>query len=77
MRDAQTCVSTLRDAHAIQLKIVELSIYWAANLTLITTEPNPYQYVEKDPETVIPVLKGLIHFWPWSCRLGIHTVRIK
>mmetsp|Transcript_16603 Transcript_16603/g.24579 ORF Transcript_16603/g.24579 Transcript_16603/m.24579 type:complete len:438 (-) Transcript_16603:207-1520(-) len=25
------------------------------------------QYVEKDPHTVIPILKGLIRFWPWSC----------
>ncbi|CAB1117570.1 unnamed protein product [Ectocarpus sp. CCAP 1310/34] len=25
------------------------------------------QYVEKDPETVMPVLRGLIRFWPWSC----------
>lgn len=25
------------------------------------------QYVEKDPDTVMPVLRGLIRFWPWSC----------
>lgn len=25
------------------------------------------QYVEKDPDTVVPVLKGLIRYWPWSC----------
>ncbi|KAG5186544.1 protein phosphatase 2A regulatory B subunit [Tribonema minus] len=25
------------------------------------------QYVEKDPDTVVPVLRGLIRFWPWSC----------
>lgn len=25
------------------------------------------QYVEKDVETSITVLNGLMHFWPWSC----------
>jgi serine/threonine-protein phosphatase 2A regulatory subunit B' len=25
------------------------------------------QYVEKDPDTVVPVLRGLIRYWPWSC----------
>ena len=25
------------------------------------------QYVEKDPETIIPILHGLTRFWPWSC----------
>jgi serine/threonine-protein phosphatase 2A regulatory subunit B' len=25
------------------------------------------QYVEKDPETVIIIVNGLIKFWPWSC----------
>eukprot|EP00904_Undaria_pinnatifida_P003104 jgi/Undpi1/12795/HiC_scaffold_7.g02462.m1 len=25
------------------------------------------QYVEKDLDTVMPVLRGLIRFWPWSC----------
>lgn len=24
------------------------------------------QYVEKDPDTVIPVVNGLVRFWPWS-----------
>lgn len=24
------------------------------------------QYVEKDPNTVIPVVNGLVRFWPWS-----------
>jgi len=25
------------------------------------------QYVEKDPDTSIPILNGLIKYWPWSC----------
>jgi len=25
------------------------------------------QYVEKDADTGVPVLQGLIRFWPWSC----------
>lgn len=25
------------------------------------------QYAEKDQETVVPVLRGLIRYWPWSC----------
>lgn len=25
------------------------------------------QYVEKDPDTAIPVIQGIIKFWPWSC----------
>ena len=25
------------------------------------------QYVEKDPDTAIIVLNGLIRYWPWSC----------
>lgn len=25
------------------------------------------QYVEKDPDTIIPILHGLSRFWPWSC----------
>jgi serine/threonine-protein phosphatase 2A regulatory subunit B' len=25
------------------------------------------QYVEKDPDTAITVLNGLVKFWPWSC----------
>jgi serine/threonine-protein phosphatase 2A regulatory subunit B' len=25
------------------------------------------QYVEKDPETSIPIIQGIIKFWPWSC----------
>ena len=25
------------------------------------------QYVEKDPDTIIPILNGLSRFWPWSC----------
>lgn len=24
------------------------------------------QYVEKDPETIVTILKGLIRFWPWN-----------
>lgn len=25
------------------------------------------QYVEKDPDTSVPIIHGLIKFWPWSC----------
>jgi serine/threonine-protein phosphatase 2A regulatory subunit B' len=25
------------------------------------------QYVEKDPDTIVPVLHGLVRFWPWTC----------
>lgn len=25
------------------------------------------QYVEKDPDTAITVLQGLIKYWPWAC----------
>ncbi|GMF64787.1 unnamed protein product [Phytophthora lilii] len=25
------------------------------------------QYVEKDPETAVPIIQGIIKFWPWSC----------
>jgi len=25
------------------------------------------QYVEKDPDTAITIVKGLIKFWPWAC----------
>lgn len=25
------------------------------------------QYVEKDPDTAVTVLQGLVRFWPWSC----------
>lgn len=25
------------------------------------------QYVEKDPETAITILQGLVKYWPWSC----------
>ena len=24
------------------------------------------QYVEKDPDTVLPIIKGLIRYWPWN-----------
>jgi serine/threonine-protein phosphatase 2A regulatory subunit B' len=24
------------------------------------------QYVEKDPDTIVPIVKGLTRFWPWS-----------
>ena len=24
------------------------------------------QYVEKDPDTIVPIVRGLIRFWPWS-----------
>lgn len=24
------------------------------------------QYVEKDPETIIPIVNGLVRFWPWT-----------
>lgn len=24
------------------------------------------QYVEKDPETIVPVINGLVRFWPWT-----------
>ncbi|KAG9408209.1 Serine/threonine-protein phosphatase 2A 56 kDa regulatory subunit delta isoform [Aphanomyces cochlioides] len=25
------------------------------------------QYVEKDPETAIPIISGIVRFWPWAC----------
>jgi serine/threonine-protein phosphatase 2A regulatory subunit B' len=25
------------------------------------------QYVEKDPDTAVPIIQGIIKFWPWSC----------
>ncbi|TYZ63710.1 hypothetical protein PybrP1_004045 [[Pythium] brassicae (nom. inval.)] len=25
------------------------------------------QYVEKDPETAVPIIQGILRFWPWSC----------
>lgn len=25
------------------------------------------QYVEKDPETSIPVVRGIVRYWPWAC----------
>lgn len=25
------------------------------------------QYVEKDPDTAVPILQGLINYWPWVC----------
>jgi len=25
------------------------------------------QYIEKDPDTAVAVLQGLLRFWPWSC----------
>ena len=25
------------------------------------------QYVEKDPDTMVPVIHGLVRFWPWTC----------
>lgn len=25
------------------------------------------QYVEKDPDTAVVILRGVIRFWPWSC----------
>lgn len=25
------------------------------------------QYVEKDPETSVPVIRGIVRFWPWAC----------
>lgn len=24
------------------------------------------QYVEKDPETIVPIITGLVRFWPWT-----------
>jgi len=24
------------------------------------------QYVEKDPETIVPIVNGLVRFWPWT-----------
>ena len=24
------------------------------------------QYVEKDPDTLVPILQGLVRFWPWA-----------
>lgn len=24
------------------------------------------QYVEKDPETIVPIVQGLVRFWPWT-----------
>ena len=24
------------------------------------------QYVEKDPDTIVPIMRGLVRFWPWS-----------
>ena len=24
------------------------------------------QYVEKDPETIVPIVQGLVHYWPWT-----------
>lgn len=24
------------------------------------------QYVEKDPETIVPIINGLVRFWPWT-----------
>jgi serine/threonine-protein phosphatase 2A regulatory subunit B' len=23
------------------------------------------QYVEKDPETIVPIINGLVRYWPW------------
>jgi len=25
------------------------------------------QYVEKDPDTMVPVIHGLVRYWPWTC----------
>lgn len=25
------------------------------------------QYVEKDPDTLVQVIRGLVKFWPWTC----------
>lgn len=25
------------------------------------------QYVEKDPETAVPIIQGILRYWPWSC----------
>ncbi|RHY02446.1 hypothetical protein DYB37_004890 [Aphanomyces astaci] len=25
------------------------------------------QYVEKDPDTAIPIISGIVKFWPWAC----------
>jgi len=25
------------------------------------------QYVEKDPDTLVPVIHGLVRYWPWTC----------
>ena len=25
------------------------------------------QYVEKDPDTLIPIVQGMSRFWPWTC----------
>ena len=24
------------------------------------------QYVEKDPETIVPIISGLVRYWPWT-----------
>lgn len=24
------------------------------------------QYVEKDPETIVPIVQGLVRYWPWT-----------
>lgn len=25
------------------------------------------QFVEKDPDTIVPIVQGLARFWPWNC----------
>ena len=31
------------------------------------------QYVEKDPETIVPIINGLVRYWPWSDRESEHS----
>mmetsp|Transcript_6751 Transcript_6751/g.9446 ORF Transcript_6751/g.9446 Transcript_6751/m.9446 type:complete len:592 (-) Transcript_6751:419-2194(-) len=52
--------------HFLQTALIPLHVPKCVNLYHQQLSYCVIQFVEKDPDTAVPILKGLIKYWPWS-----------